>query len=125
MIGLPKYYSAFFRDLVYEVRHEPTSHPVKALLLHTLPSGVYMDQYQLADLRKEMGLQVIVNHYLFFKLSECRDDHSSVYEIPVSPCYSFKYAQAVWCSGDLAQKQTQQKKKGHYCEVLCYSIILL
>ncbi|KAK3562366.1 hypothetical protein QTP86_033438 [Hemibagrus guttatus] len=59
---LAKY--GFHRDLVYEVRHEPTSHPVKALLLHTLPSGVYMDQYQLADLREEMGLQVLLDSAL-------------------------------------------------------------
>lgn len=65
IIGLQKYYSAFFRDLVYEVRHEPTSHPVKTLLLHRLPNGVYMDQYQLADLKEEMGLQVIMVYNLF------------------------------------------------------------
>ncbi|KAI5626575.1 phosphatidylinositol-glycan biosynthesis class X protein precursor [Silurus asotus] len=54
----------FHRDLVYEVRHEPRSRPVKALLLHRLPSGVYMDQYQLADLREEMGLQVLLDSSL-------------------------------------------------------------
>ncbi|XP_017334115.1 phosphatidylinositol-glycan biosynthesis class X protein isoform X1 [Ictalurus punctatus] len=54
----------FHRDLVYEVRHEPTSHPVKTLLLHRLPNGVYMDQYQLADLREEMGLQVLLDSAL-------------------------------------------------------------
>ncbi|XP_060797252.1 phosphatidylinositol-glycan biosynthesis class X protein isoform X3 [Neoarius graeffei] len=54
----------FHRDLVYEVRHEPTSHLFKALLLHTLPNGVYMDQYQLADLREEMGLQVLLDSAL-------------------------------------------------------------
>ncbi|XP_053368971.1 phosphatidylinositol-glycan biosynthesis class X protein [Clarias gariepinus] len=54
----------FHRDLVYVVRHEPTSHPVKALLLHQLPNGVYMDQYQLADLKEEMGLQVLLDSAL-------------------------------------------------------------
>ncbi|GAA6104051.1 phosphatidylinositol-glycan biosynthesis class X protein isoform X1 [Tachysurus ichikawai] len=54
----------FHRDLFYEVRHEPTSHPVQALLVHKLPSGVYMDPYQLADLREEMGLQVLLNSAL-------------------------------------------------------------
>ncbi|TSK53746.1 Serine/threonine-protein kinase PAK 2 [Bagarius yarrelli] len=54
----------FHRDLFYEVQHEPTSNPVKALLLHRLPNGVYMDQYQLADLREEMELQVLLNSAL-------------------------------------------------------------
>lgn len=64
IIECMKYYCVFFwvffRELVYKVQHKPTSHPVKALLLHRLPSGVYMDQYQLADLNEEIGLQVIV-----------------------------------------------------------------
>ncbi|XP_017334116.1 phosphatidylinositol-glycan biosynthesis class X protein isoform X2 [Ictalurus punctatus] len=31
---------------------------------HRLPNGVYMDQYQLADLREEMGLQVLLDSAL-------------------------------------------------------------
>ncbi|XP_062868939.1 phosphatidylinositol-glycan biosynthesis class X protein isoform X2 [Trichomycterus rosablanca] len=51
----------FHRDLQYEVQHDPPSHPVKALLVHRLPRGVYMDRYQIADLNKDTGLQALLD----------------------------------------------------------------
>ncbi|XP_036442415.1 phosphatidylinositol-glycan biosynthesis class X protein [Colossoma macropomum] len=51
----------FHRELLYEVQHDPTPHVIKALVIQRLPSGVYMDQYQLASLREDTGLQVLLD----------------------------------------------------------------
>ncbi|XP_028856789.1 phosphatidylinositol-glycan biosynthesis class X protein [Denticeps clupeoides] len=52
----------FHRDLVYSVRHDnglPAD--LRVLLIHKLPSGIYMDVYQLESLKKDAGLQVLLN----------------------------------------------------------------
>ncbi|KAG9266971.1 phosphatidylinositol-glycan biosynthesis class X protein [Astyanax mexicanus] len=51
----------FHRELLYEVKHDPTPHVIKTLLIQRLPSGVYMDQYQLASLKEDTGLEVLLD----------------------------------------------------------------
>ncbi|XP_076847708.1 phosphatidylinositol-glycan biosynthesis class X protein [Brachyhypopomus gauderio] len=51
----------FHRELVYEVRHDPAPCHVKYLLVQSLSSGVYTDQYQLASLGEHTGLQVLLD----------------------------------------------------------------
>ncbi|XP_072516107.1 phosphatidylinositol-glycan biosynthesis class X protein [Salminus brasiliensis] len=51
----------FHRELMYEVKHDPTPHFIKTLLVQRLPSGVYMDQYQLASLKEDTGLEVLLD----------------------------------------------------------------
>ncbi|KAI4896849.1 hypothetical protein NFI96_016912 [Prochilodus magdalenae] len=53
--------TGFHRELLYEVHHDPAPHVIKALVIQRLPSGVYMDQYQLASLREDTGLQVLLD----------------------------------------------------------------
>lgn len=48
----------FYRDLIYSVEWGKVDHDVKALLVQKLPSGVYMDEYQLETLRHDTGLEV-------------------------------------------------------------------
>ncbi|XP_056615084.1 phosphatidylinositol-glycan biosynthesis class X protein [Triplophysa dalaica] len=38
-----------------------SDHDVKALLVQKLPSGVYMDEYQLANMREDTGLEVLLD----------------------------------------------------------------
>ncbi|KAG1925501.1 phosphatidylinositol-glycan biosynthesis class X protein [Pimephales promelas] len=47
-----------YRDLLYTVEWGEVDHDVKALLVQKLPSGVYMDEYQLETLRHDTGLEV-------------------------------------------------------------------
>ncbi|XP_066503585.1 phosphatidylinositol-glycan biosynthesis class X protein isoform X2 [Hoplias malabaricus] len=51
----------FHRELLYKVRHVPTPHFLKALLIQRMPKGVYMDQYELASMREDTGLQVFLD----------------------------------------------------------------
>lgn len=46
------------RELQYSIQYGKVDHDVKALLVQKLPSGVYMDEYQLANLREDTGLEV-------------------------------------------------------------------
>ncbi|XP_039540307.1 phosphatidylinositol-glycan biosynthesis class X protein isoform X2 [Pimephales promelas] len=50
--------AGFHRDLLYTVEWGEVDHDVKALLVQKLPSGVYMDEYQLETLRHDTGLEV-------------------------------------------------------------------
>lgn len=47
-----------YRDLQYSVQWGKVDHDVKALLVQKLPSGVYMDEYQLETLKRDTGLEV-------------------------------------------------------------------
>lgn len=47
-----------YRDLQYSVQWGKVDHDVKALLVQKLPSGVYMDEYQLETLKQDTGLEV-------------------------------------------------------------------
>ncbi|XP_026864225.1 phosphatidylinositol-glycan biosynthesis class X protein [Electrophorus electricus] len=51
----------FHRELVFEIRHDHAPCDVQVLLVQGLPSGVYIDQYQLASLREDTGLQVLLD----------------------------------------------------------------
>ncbi|XP_051977554.1 phosphatidylinositol-glycan biosynthesis class X protein [Xyrauchen texanus] len=53
--------TGFHRDLQYGVQYGKSHHNVKALLVQKLPSGVYMDEYQLATLRQDTGLEVLLD----------------------------------------------------------------
>lgn len=56
-------YDVLYRDLEYSVYWSETDHDVKALLVQKMPSGVYMDEYQLETLRHDTGLEVIVGFF--------------------------------------------------------------
>ncbi|KAK2906584.1 hypothetical protein Q8A67_005569 [Cirrhinus molitorella] len=53
--------AGFHRDLEYSVQWSKTHHDVQALLVQKLPSGVYMDEYQLETLRRDTGLEVLLD----------------------------------------------------------------
>ncbi|XP_056095006.1 phosphatidylinositol-glycan biosynthesis class X protein [Rhinichthys klamathensis goyatoka] len=53
--------AGFHRDLLYTVEWGEVDHDVKALLVQKLPSGVYMDEYQLETLRHDTGLEVLLD----------------------------------------------------------------
>ncbi|XP_077081972.1 phosphatidylinositol-glycan biosynthesis class X protein isoform X2 [Siphateles boraxobius] len=53
--------AGFHRDLVYSVEWGKVDHDVKALLVQKLPSGVYMDEYQLETLKHDTGLEVLLD----------------------------------------------------------------
>ncbi|XP_016330033.1 phosphatidylinositol-glycan biosynthesis class X protein-like isoform X2 [Sinocyclocheilus anshuiensis] len=53
--------AGFHRDLQYSVQWSKIDHEVKALLVQQLPSGVYMDEYQLETLRRDTGLEVLLD----------------------------------------------------------------
>lgn len=54
--------SGFHRELVTTVEVGPEApNGLGVLLSHSLPSGVYMDPYQLASLKEDSGLQVLLN----------------------------------------------------------------
>ncbi|XP_073792793.1 phosphatidylinositol-glycan biosynthesis class X protein isoform X2 [Danio rerio] len=53
--------AGFHRDLEYSVYWSETDHDVKALLVQKMPSGVYMDEYQLETLRHDTGLEVLLD----------------------------------------------------------------
>ncbi|XP_016380303.1 phosphatidylinositol-glycan biosynthesis class X protein-like [Sinocyclocheilus rhinocerous] len=53
--------AGFHRDLQYSVQWSKIDHDVKALLVQQLPSGVYMDEYQLETLRRDTGLEVLLD----------------------------------------------------------------
>uniref|UniRef100_A0A673FU24 Phosphatidylinositol-glycan biosynthesis class X protein n=1 Tax=Sinocyclocheilus rhinocerous TaxID=307959 RepID=A0A673FU24_9TELE len=53
--------AGFHRDLQYRVQWSSTDHDVQALLVQKLPSGVYMDAYQLETLRRDTGLEVLLD----------------------------------------------------------------
>lgn len=53
--------AGFHRDLIYSVEWGKVDHDVKALLVQKLPSGVYMDEYQLETLRHDTGLEVLLD----------------------------------------------------------------
>ncbi|CAM4662198.1 unnamed protein product [Leuciscus chuanchicus] len=53
--------AGFHRDLLYSVEWGEVDHDVKALLVQKLPSGVYMDEYQLETLKHDTGLEVLLD----------------------------------------------------------------
>ncbi|XP_051766401.1 phosphatidylinositol-glycan biosynthesis class X protein isoform X2 [Ctenopharyngodon idella] len=53
--------AGFHRDLQYSVQWGKVDHDVKALLVQKLPSGVYMDEYQLETLKQDTGLEVLLD----------------------------------------------------------------
>ncbi|XP_016116523.1 phosphatidylinositol-glycan biosynthesis class X protein-like [Sinocyclocheilus grahami] len=53
--------AGFHRDLQYRVQWSNTDHEVQALLVQKLPSGVYVDAYQLETLRRDTGLEVLLD----------------------------------------------------------------
>ncbi|XP_058616732.1 phosphatidylinositol-glycan biosynthesis class X protein isoform X2 [Onychostoma macrolepis] len=53
--------AGFHRDLQYRVQWSKTDHDVQVLLVQKLPSGVYMDEYQLETLRRDTGLEVLLD----------------------------------------------------------------
>ncbi|XP_042604760.1 phosphatidylinositol-glycan biosynthesis class X protein isoform X3 [Cyprinus carpio] len=53
--------AGFHRDLHYRVQWSKTEQEVHALLVQKLPSGVYMDEYQLDTLRRDTGLEVLLD----------------------------------------------------------------
>ncbi|XP_067270799.1 phosphatidylinositol-glycan biosynthesis class X protein [Pseudorasbora parva] len=53
--------AGFHRDLHYSVQWGKVDHDVKALLVQKLPSGVYMDEYQLETLKHDTGLEVLLD----------------------------------------------------------------
>ncbi|KAI2650721.1 Phosphatidylinositol-glycan biosynthesis class X protein [Labeo rohita] len=53
--------AGFHRDLHYSVHWSKIDHDVQALLVQKLPSGVYMDEYQLETLRRDTGLEVLLD----------------------------------------------------------------
>ncbi|KAK7126369.1 hypothetical protein R3I94_017752 [Phoxinus phoxinus] len=53
--------AGFHRDLLYSVEWGKVDHDVKALLVQKLPSGVYMDEYQLETLKHDTGLEVLLD----------------------------------------------------------------
>ncbi|ROL54975.1 Serine/threonine-protein kinase PAK 2 [Anabarilius grahami] len=53
--------AGFHRDLQYKVHWGKIDHDVKALLVQKLPSGVYMDEYQLETLKQDTGLEVLLD----------------------------------------------------------------
>ncbi|XP_052446216.1 phosphatidylinositol-glycan biosynthesis class X protein isoform X1 [Carassius gibelio] len=53
--------AGFHRDLQYTVEWSDTDHDVQALLLQKMPSGVYLDEYQLETLRRDTGLEVLLD----------------------------------------------------------------
>ncbi|XP_065100507.1 phosphatidylinositol-glycan biosynthesis class X protein [Paramisgurnus dabryanus] len=61
MISMKITKAGFHRDLQYSVQYDKVDHDVKALLVQKMPSGVYMDEYQLATLREETGLEVLLD----------------------------------------------------------------
>ncbi|XP_073688925.1 phosphatidylinositol-glycan biosynthesis class X protein isoform X1 [Garra rufa] len=53
--------AGFHRDLEYSVQWSKIHHDVQGLLVQKLPSGVYMDEYQLETLRRDTGLEVLLD----------------------------------------------------------------
>ncbi|XP_030646955.1 phosphatidylinositol-glycan biosynthesis class X protein [Chanos chanos] len=51
----------FHRELIYNIQYDPTPQDVRVLLIQRVPSGMYMDAYQLASLREDTGLQVLLD----------------------------------------------------------------
>ncbi|TRY91941.1 hypothetical protein DNTS_029645 [Danionella cerebrum] len=53
--------AGFHRDLDYSVHLTPVDHAVQLLIIQKLPSGVYMDHYQLESLRQDLDLEVLLD----------------------------------------------------------------
>ncbi|KAA0711964.1 Phosphatidylinositol-glycan biosynthesis class X protein [Triplophysa tibetana] len=62
--------AGFHRELQYSIQYGKVDHDVKALSVQKLPSGVYMDEYQLANLREDTGLEVLLDSKLDLEAPE-------------------------------------------------------
>ncbi|XP_043079873.1 phosphatidylinositol-glycan biosynthesis class X protein isoform X2 [Puntigrus tetrazona] len=53
--------AGFHRDVEYSVRWSSAGRDVRAVLVQKLPSGVYMDEYELEALRRSSGPEVLLD----------------------------------------------------------------